>query len=144
MYLAAGGARKLPIALNGAVIGLQGTGLPFSFTALLGLLSLSGMLIKNGIVLIVKIDLSLAGVVPSEQAVIEASSSRLRPVFLAAATTILGMAPLLGDRFFACMSVTIMGGLAFATLLTLIAAPVLYVVIFRRSGAPQGNAPHEA
>jgi len=125
----------VPMAVNGAVIGLLGTGLPFSFTALLGLLSLSGMLIKNGIVLIEEIDLTRAAGVPFDKAVVEASSSRLRPVFLAAATTILGMAPLLTDSFFASMSVTIMGGLAFATLLTMIAAPVLYVIFFRRSAA---------
>jgi len=122
----------VPMAVNGAVIGLLVTGLPFSFTALLGLLSLSGMLIKNGIVLIEEIDLVRAAGVPFDRAVIEASSSRLRPVFLAAATTILGMAPLLSDSFFASMSVTIMGGLAFATVLTLIAAPVLYVIFFRK------------
>ncbi|WP_375687270.1 efflux RND transporter permease subunit [Pseudooceanicola sp. LIPI14-2-Ac024] len=128
----------VPMAVNGAVIGLLVTGLPFSFTALLGLLSLSGMLIKNGIVLIEEIDLVRAEGVPFDRAVEQASTSRLRPVGLAAATTILGMAPLLTDSFFASMSVTIMGGLAFATVLTLIAAPVLYVVLFaserRRDG----------
>ncbi|QQA43893.1 efflux RND transporter permease subunit [Pelagovum pacificum] len=122
----------VPMALNGAVIGLLVTGLPFSFTALLGLLSLSGMLIKNGIVLIEEIDLTRETGLPFDDAVVEASVSRLRPVFLAAATTILGMAPLLGDSFFASMSVTIMGGLAFATVLTMIAAPLLYVMLMRR------------
>ncbi|WP_172294457.1 efflux RND transporter permease subunit [Pseudoruegeria sp. HB172150] len=130
----------VPMAVNGAVIGLLGTGLPFSFTALLGLLSLSGMLIKNGIVLIEEIDLTRAAGVPFDRAVVEASSSRLRPVFLAAATTILGMAPLLGDSFFESMAVTIMGGLAFATLLTMIAAPVLYVIFFRRSAEKDARA----
>lgn len=69
---------------------------------------------------------------PFRKAIIEASTSRLRPVVLAAVTTILGMAPLLWDPFFASMSVTIMGGLAFATILTLIAAPVLYYVLFSK------------
>lgn len=121
----------VPMAVNGVTIGLLGTGLPFSFTALLGLLSLSGMLIKNGIVLIEEIDLMRDEGMPLTSAVVEASTSRLRPVVLAAVTTILGMAPLLSDPFFASMSVTIMGGLAFATVLTLVAAPVLYCVLFR-------------
>jgi len=62
---------------------------------------------------------------------VDASVSRLRPVTLAAVTTILGMAPLLADAFFANMAVTIMGGLAFASVLTLVAVPVLYAIFFR-------------
>ena len=123
----------VPMSVNGVAIGLLGTGLPFSFTALLGLLSLSGMLIKNGIVLVEEIDLTRGAGVPFRQAIVEASTSRLRPVVLAAATTILGMVPLLSDAFFASMAVTIMGGLAFATVLTLIAAPVLYYSVFPRA-----------
>ncbi len=122
----------VPMSVNGVVIGLLGTGLPFTFTALLGLLSLSGMLLKNGIVLVEEIDLVRASGVPFDQAVVEACTSRLRPVMLAAVTTILGMIPLLGDAFFASMAVTIMGGLAFATVLTLVAAPVFYVLLFHR------------
>ncbi|MEY8880475.1 efflux RND transporter permease subunit [Donghicola sp. XS_ASV15] len=122
----------VPMAVNGVALGLLGTGLPFSFTALLGLLSLSGMLIKNGIVLVEEIDLVRAEGVPFRKAVLDASTSRLRPVVLAAATTILGMIPLLSDAFFASMAVTIMGGLGFASILTLIAAPVLYYMLFFR------------
>ena len=122
----------VPMSVNGVVIGLLGTGLPFTFTALLGLLSLSGMLIKNGIVLVEEIDLLREEGEALRPAIIRASTSRLRPVVLAAATTILGMAPLLGDAFFVSMAVTIMGGLAFATVLTLVAAPVLYYIFFRR------------
>ncbi|WP_282157468.1 efflux RND transporter permease subunit [Shimia thalassica] len=121
----------VPMSVNGVVIGLLGTGLPFSFTALLGLLSLSGMLIKNGIVLVEEIDHVRGTGLPLRESIIKASVSRLRPVMLAAVTTILGMAPLLSDAFFVSMSVTIMGGLAFATVLTLIAAPVFYLVFFR-------------
>ncbi|GAA4228235.1 multidrug efflux pump subunit AcrB [Sagittula marina] len=120
----------VPMSVNGVALGLLGTGLPFSFTALLGLLSLSGMLIKNGIVLVEEIDLVRAEGVPFRQAVLDASTSRLRPVVLAAATTILGMIPLLSDAFFASMAVTIMGGLGFASVLTLIAAPVFYYSFF--------------
>jgi multidrug efflux pump subunit AcrB len=122
----------VPMSVNGVVIGLLGTGLPFTFTALLGLLSLSGMLLKNGIVLVEEIDLVRATGMPFDRAVVEACTSRLRPVMLAAVTTILGMVPLLGDAFFASMAVTIMGGLAFATVLTLVAAPVFYVLLFHR------------
>ncbi|MCV2891605.1 efflux RND transporter permease subunit [Lentibacter sp. XHP0401] len=125
----------VPMSVNGVVLGLLGTGLPFTFTALLGLLSLSGMLIKNGIVLVEEIDLVRETGTPLREAIVSASVSRLRPVFLAAITTILGMIPLLGDAFFVSMAVTIMGGLAFASVLTLIAAPVLYDLLFARSEA---------
>ncbi len=120
----------VPMSVNGAAIGLLGTGLPFTFTALLGLLSLSGMLIKNGIVLVEEIDIVRRQGNALRESIVGASISRLRPVLLAAATTILGMVPLLGDAFFVSMAVTIMGGLAFASILTLIAAPVLYDVFF--------------
>jgi len=122
----------VPMSVNGVVIGLLGTGLPFTFTALLGLLSLSGMLIKNGIVLVEEIDLVRETGKPLREAIVEASVSRLRPVMLAAITTILGMAPLLTDAFFVSMAVTIMGGLAFATILTMVAAPVFYLLFFKR------------
>ena len=130
----------VPMSVNGVVIGLLATGIPFSFTALLGLLSLSGMLIKNGIVLVEEIDLVRAEGIALREAIVTACVSRLRPVVLAAATTILGMAPLLGDAFFMSMSITIMGGLAFASVLTLIAVPVLYYLFFSRDegGTPAG------
>ena len=121
----------VPMSVNGVVLGLLGTGLPFTFTALLGLLSLSGMLIKNGIVLVEEIDLVRKEGLELNDAIVKACVSRLRPVVLAAGTTILGMAPLLSDAFFVSMAVTIMGGLAFASVLTLIAAPVLYRMFFR-------------
>ncbi|MEM1427896.1 MAG: efflux RND transporter permease subunit [Pseudomonadota bacterium] len=134
----------VPMSVNGAAIGLISTGLPFTFTALLGLLSLSGMLIKNGIVLVEEIDLRRkeAPRLALDTAITEASISRLRPVLLAAATTILGMIPLLGDAFFASMAVTIMGGLAFASILTLVAAPVFYYMFF--SFGPRQPAPAPA
>jgi multidrug efflux pump subunit AcrB len=124
----------VPMAVNGVSLALLASGLPFTFTALLGLLSLSGMLIKNGIVLVEEIDLIRAAdpALSLDEAIVSASTSRLRPVFLAAATTILGMLPLLSDAFFQSMAATIMGGLAFASILTLIAAPVLYYVFFKR------------
>ncbi|MGE6606733.1 efflux RND transporter permease subunit [Halomonas sp. NPDC076908] len=120
----------VPMSVCGVVIGLLVTGLPFSFTALLGMLSLSGMLMKNAIVLVDEIDGQIKEGTQRFTALIDASVSRLRPVFLAAGTTILGMLPLLTDAFFNSMAVTIMGGLAFASLLTLIAVPTLYAMLF--------------
>jgi len=120
----------VPMAVVGVVTGLLSTDMPFGFMSLLGFLSLFGMLIKNAIVLIEEIDLQIEEGRAKRIAIITASTSRLRPVALAAITTILGMAPLLSDPFFADMSVTIMGGLAFATILTLVAVPVMYSMFY--------------
>lgn len=128
----------VPMSVCGVSLALLGTGLPFTFTALLGLLSLSGMLIKNGIVLVEEIDFVRREqpFLPLRDSIVTASKSRVRPVILAAATTILGMIPLIWDAFFQSMAVTIMGGLAFASILTLVAAPVFYFVMFARSARP--------
>lgn len=123
----------VPMAIVGVVAGLLLADMPFGFMSLLGFLSLFGMLIKNAIVLLEEIDLQIAEGKPQLQGLIEASVSRLRPVTLAAVTTILGVMPLIFDPFFADMSVTIMGGLAFATLLTLVAVPVFYSLFFNIS-----------
>ncbi len=123
----------VPMAVTGVGFGLLLTNLPFSFTALLGLLSLSGMLIKNAIVLVEEIDAQKDEEgLPQSEAIVTASVSRLRPVVLAAATTILGMVPLLSDAFFASMAVAIMGGLGFASVLTLIGVPALYHSYLRK------------
>ena len=129
----------VPMSLIGVSFALYGTGLPFTFTALLGLLSLTGMLIKNGIVLVEEIDITRlrSSDVRLSHAIIEASVSRCRPVLLAAITTILGMTPLIWDAFFRSMAVAIMGGLAFASILTLVAAPILYFVFFGRDRIAQ-------
>ncbi|SEL85160.1 Multidrug efflux pump subunit AcrB [Colwellia chukchiensis] len=121
----------VPMAVVGVVAGLLLADLPFGFMSLLGFLSLFGMLIKNAIVLLEEIDLQIQEGKAQAQAIVEASLSRLRPVSLAAITTILGVMPLIFDPFFADMSVTIMGGLAFATILTMIAVPVLYSIFYR-------------
>ena len=131
----------VPMPVTGMVLGLLFTGLPFTFTALLGFLSLSGMLMKNAIVLVEEIDQQRAEGVEDYQAVIDGSVSRLRPVVLAAGTTIFGMIPLLPDAFFASMAVTIMGGLAFASILTLVAVPVFYALFFRIKPPKKENAP---
>lgn len=121
----------VPLAIVGVTGGLLFMNVPFSFMALLGLLSLSGMLIKNGIVLVDQINLERREGKPPYQAVFDSGVSRVRPVAMAAITTILGMIPLLFDVFFQSMAVTIMFGLGFATILTLIVVPVLYTVVFK-------------
>lgn len=126
----------VPMSICGVTAGLLITGLPFTFLALLGFLSLSGMLMKNAIVLVDEIEAQERDGKPQPEALIDASVSRLRPVILAALTTILGMIPLIWDAFFASMAVTIMAGLAFATVLTMAAVPVLYALLFRIRIAP--------
>ena len=118
----------VPLAMIGVSAGMLGLGAEFGFMALLGLLSLSGMIVKNGIVLVDQIRLELDLGKEKYDAVFEASVSRLRPVMMAAVTTILGMLPLLTDPFFSAMAVVISCGLGFATLLTLGVVPVLYAM----------------
>ncbi|EAP90406.1 transporter, AcrB/AcrD/AcrF family protein [Oceanicaulis alexandrii HTCC2633] len=121
----------VPMSICGVSMGLLATGVAFSFTALLGLLSLSGMLIKNAIVLVDEVDQRINKGQARFDAMVKGSVSRLRPVLLAAGTTILGMTPLIFDAFFQGMAVTIICGLAFATVLTMIATPVFYALFFR-------------
>ncbi|SFM13174.1 efflux RND transporter permease subunit [Marinobacter zhejiangensis] len=121
----------VPLAIIGVTIGLLMFNQPFGFMALLGFMSLAGMLIKNAIVLVDQIDVELEAGRPPVTAVVESGVSRLIPVAMAALTTILGMLPLLSDAFFVAMAVTIMFGLGFATVLTLVVVPVLYATIFR-------------
>jgi multidrug efflux pump subunit AcrB len=121
----------IPFALIGVVAGLLATGTPFGFVALLGGMSLAGMMIKNAVVLLDEVNLELATGRAPFDAVIGAAQSRLRPVVLAAATTVLGVVPLLQDVFWVGLAVTIMGGLAFGTVLTMIVVPVLYAIFFR-------------
>ncbi len=116
----------VPLAIIGVTSGLLLLNTPFGFMALLGFLSLSGMLLKNGIVLLDQIEIEIKSGKEPYHAVVDAALSRVRPVCMAAITTILGMIPLLPDIFFKPMAVTIMFGLGFATVLTLIVVPVLY------------------
>ncbi|MEM7053499.1 MAG: efflux RND transporter permease subunit, partial [Pseudomonadota bacterium] len=121
----------VPLALIGVVFGLVVTRTPMEFMALLGLLSLSGLLIKNAIVLVDQIDAEIHQGKARLDAVIEASASRVRPVMMGTLTTVLGVLPLFGDAFFRSMAVVIVFGLTFATVLTLIIVPVLYAMFFR-------------
>ncbi|WP_028865995.1 efflux RND transporter permease subunit [Psychromonas aquimarina] len=121
----------VPMAVIGITAGLLMTGGAFDFMALLGALSLVGLLIKNAIVLIEEIDLQKEQGKELFAAVIESSVARMRPVLMAASTTILGLIPLLVDVFFVNMAITIMAGLGFATILTLIIIPVLYAIFYK-------------
>ncbi len=121
----------VPLSIIGIVIGLLIFNQPFGFMALLGALSLSGMLIKNGIVLIDEINSQLASGKAAWNAVVDASVSRVRPVSMAVLTTVFGLIPLLFDVFFGAMAVTIVVGLLFASALTLFVVPVLYATFFK-------------
>jgi len=121
----------IPFVAIGITFGLFVTQAPFGFIALLGAMSLSGMMIKNAVVLLDQINLNLAEGMGAYQAVVEAAVSRLRPVVNAAATTVFGMAPLLQDVFWVSMAVTIMFGLAFGTILTMVLLPTLYCLFYR-------------
>ena len=133
----------VPLGLIGVAWGLLIAGEPFGFMALLGLLSLIGMMIKNAVVLVDETDLQIREGKPRMSAVLDAAVSRLRPVSMAAFTTVLGMIPLLPDVFFASLAVTIMGGLGFATVLTLVFVPVLYAIFFRIKTDEVGESPEE-
>ena len=121
----------VPFTVVGIVVGMLLLNIPFGFMSLLGFLSLSGMVVKNGIVLIEQINHELAEGVEPYHAVFDSAVSRVRPVLMAAGTTILGLVPLLFDPFFQGMSVVIAFGLGFATLLTLLAIPAFYLILFR-------------
>lgn len=123
----------VPLALIGVIWGLAATQTPLEFMAILGVLSLTGMLIKNAIVLIDETDGQIAGGKARMAAVVDAAVSRVRPVSLGVLTTVLGVVPLLWDPFFKSLAVVIICGLSFATVLTLIVVPTLYTVFFKVS-----------
>ena len=121
----------LPLSLIGVTVGLLLTGQPFGFMALLGAMSLFGMLIKNAVVLLDQIDAEVSSGRDPYEAVVHSSVGRMRPVIMASLTTVVGMLPLVFDTLFGAMAITIMFGLSFATVLTLIVVPVLYSAFFR-------------
>lgn len=120
-----------PLAVVGVTVGLIVFQTPFEFMAILGFLSLIGMMVKNAIVLVDQADVEIRDGKAPYFAIIDAALSRARPVLLGAFTTILGVAPLLIDPFFKSMAVTIMFGLLFATILTLVVIPLFYAIFFR-------------
>ena len=124
----------LPLIFIGIVLGLLLLGKTFDFFAILGLLGLIGMNIKNAIVLVDQIDAETAAGKAPREAVISATTTRIVPVAMASGTTILGMLPLLFDAMFGGMAATIMGGLLVASILTLFVLPVAYCAIHRIKG----------
>lgn len=121
----------VPLALVGVTLGLVLTDTPFEFMGILGLLSLSGLLLQNSLVLVDSIDELIATGMPRFDALVESAASRLRPVTMGAFTTVLGVFPLFFDAFFRSMTVVIAAGLSFATLITLLVTPALYALVFR-------------
>ncbi len=121
----------VPLAMIGVVFGLVVTGIPLEFMGILGILSLSGLLIKNGIVLVDQMDFEIASGKERFNAVIDSATSRVRPVMMGTLTTVLGVIPLFFDAFFQSMAVVIVFGLTFATLLTLLVVPVLYSIFMK-------------
>ncbi|MGN0310829.1 MAG: efflux RND transporter permease subunit [Bacteroides sp.] len=120
----------IPLIIVGVVAVMLLTGKTFNFVAIVGTLGLIGMLIKNGIVLMDEITLQLGRGVAPIKALMDSAQSRLRPVMMASLTTILGMIPLLTDAMFGSLAASIMGGLLFASVITLLFIPVLYALFF--------------
>ena len=120
----------IPLIFVGVVFGMMLSGKTFGFVAIVGVLGLIGMMIKNGIVLMDEIILQISQGTEPVKALLDSSSSRFRPVMMASLTTILGMIPLLSDGLFGSLAVTIMSGLLIGTLITLLFIPVLYALFF--------------
>jgi len=121
----------IPLLAIGIVGAMLLTGQSFTFCAIVGALGLIGMMTKNCIVLIDEINEQISSGIEPAKALISSSESRLRPVMMASLTTILGMIPLLSDPLFGSMAVTIMGGLLFSTLATLLFVPIFYAMFFK-------------
>lgn len=121
----------IPLIVIGVIPTILITGKQFGFVAIVGVLGLIGMMIKNGIVLMDEIKLEIASGLAPRQALVQSAKSRLRPVMMASLTTILGMIPLIGDQLFGSLAVTIMGGLLVGSLITLVFVPVLYSLFYK-------------
>ena len=122
-----------PLGVIGVVVALLVSGKPLGFVAILGILALIGMIARNSVILIDQIETEKAHGRHPWDAVIEATTHRFRPILLTAAAAILGMIPIAPTIFWGPMAYAIMGGLAVATLLTLVFLPALYVTWFRIS-----------
>lgn len=138
----------VPLSLVGVVFGLVIMNVPFEFMAILGVLSLAGLLIKNAIVLVDQIDLEISEGKPRFDALVDSAASRVRPVLLGSGTTVLGVIPLFFDAFFQSMAVVLVFGLSFATALTLVVVPVVYAAVFgiandERASVKPGNGSPE-
>ena len=125
-----------PLGFIGVTVFLLIFNLPFGFVAMLGTIALSGMIMRNSLILIDQIEQDIALGQTPFQAVVEATVRRCRPIVLTAAAAVLAMVPLISNAFFGPMAVAIMGGLIFATVLTLVSLPALYAVWFRIEASP--------
>ncbi len=126
-----------PLGLIGAVAALLAFNAPFGFVALLGVIALAGMIMRNTVILVDQIDHDLAAGLPPWDAIVESTVRRARPVILTALAAILAMIPLARSVFWGPMAISMMGGLLVATVLTLIFLPALYAAWFRvRQGKP--------
>jgi multidrug efflux pump subunit AcrB len=130
-----------PLGLIGATGALLVSNRPFGFVALLGLIALAGMIMRNTVILVDQIDRDIAAGHGRYRAIIDATVRRARPVVLTALAAILGMIPLAGSIFWGPMAITIMGGLLVATALTLLMVPALYALWFRVRSDETVNAP---
>ena len=136
----------IPLAFTGAFIGLIIMGAPFDFFAMLGLLSLAGVIINNGIVLIDKVDSERQEGQALESAIVSAALSRFRPILMTTVTTVFGLLPLIlsNDPLFFSMAIIIAFGLVFGTVLTLGMVPVLYLVLFGLTASRDRSEQREA
>jgi multidrug efflux pump len=129
-----------PLGLIGVVPALLLFNAPFGFVALLGVIALGGMIMRNAVILVDQIDSDIAAGMPQAQAAVEATVRRARPVVLTAAAAVLAMVPLSSSVFWGPMAMAIMGGLIAATVLTLVFVPALYMVWMKPSaGAETGT-----
>jgi len=121
-----------PLGIIGASLGLNIAGKPFGFVALLGLIALAGMIMRNAVILVDQIESDVTHGMTRREAIVEATVRRARPVILTAMAAILAMIPLSRSAFWGPMAITIMGGLFVATFLTLLFLPSLYALWYRK------------
>jgi len=133
-----------PLGIVGASLGLNVAAQPFGFVALLGLIALAGMIMRNTVILVDQIETDVSHGLTRKEAIVEATVRRARPVVLTALAAILAMIPLSRSAFWGPMAITIMGGLFVATFLTLLYLPGLYALWFRKSLGESGKAQEEA
>jgi multidrug efflux pump subunit AcrB len=129
-----------PLGIIGASLGLNLANQPFGFVALLGLIALAGMIMRNAVILVDQIESDVRSGMSRREAIVEATVRRARPVVLTALAAILAMIPLSRSAFWGPMAITIMGGLFVATFLTLLFLPSLYALWYRRNLAQPGGA----
>ncbi len=127
-----------PLGIIGASLGLNIANQPFGFVALLGLIALAGMIMRNAVILVDQIETDVLAGLSRKEAIVEATVRRARPVVLTALAAILAMIPLSRSAFWGPMAITIMGGLFVATFLTLLYLPGLYALWFRKSLEERG------